>query len=98
MARGFNPQGIIDVGANTSSLTRMALSIFFDARVLMIESQEETGHDLQELCRSFSSVEYVRVGAGSESGELLQTIWEDLVGSSFPPKCLTISLQMESRD
>lgn len=85
-ARGFKPQGIIDVGANTGSWTRMALSIFPRARVLMIEPQEEMSHDLQELCRSFSSVEYVRAGAGRECGDLVQTIWEDLLGSSFLPE------------
>jgi FkbM family methyltransferase len=85
-ARGFNPQGIIDVGANRGDWTRMAKSVFPFARVLMIEPQEEMKNSLEELCRSFSSVEYVRAGAGRESGELVQTIWEDLAGSSFLPE------------
>ena len=85
-ARGFNPQGIIDVGANRGHWTRMALSVFPNARVLMIEPQEEMRHSLEGLCSSFKSVEYVRAGAGRESGELVQTIWEDLAGSSFLPE------------
>lgn len=85
-ARGFNPQGIIDVGANRGNWTRMAKSVFPHARVLMIEPQEEMRHSLEELRRSFNSVEYVQAGAGRESGELVQTIWEDLAGSSFLPE------------
>lgn len=85
-ARGFNPKGIIDVGANQGNWTRMAMSVFPNARVLMIEPQEEMAHDLEELCRSFESVEYIRAGAGSVSGELVQTIWKDLQGSSFLPE------------
>jgi len=85
-ARGFTPQGIIDVGANRGNWTRMAMSIFPHARVLMIEPQNEMKHSLEELCRSFESVEYVQAGAGKESGELVQTIWEDLAGSSFLPE------------
>jgi FkbM family methyltransferase len=85
-ARGFSPQGIIDVGANRGDWTRMIKSVFPQARVLMIEPQEEMKHSLEDLCRSLSSVEYVRGGAGSEPGELVQTIWEDLAGSSFLPE------------
>jgi len=85
-ARGFNPSGIIDVGANHGSWTRLALSIFPKAQVIMIEPQEEMTDELEGLCRSFESVEYIKAGAGKASGELVQTIWEDLQGSSFIPE------------
>lgn len=84
-ARGFDPQGIIDIGANAGEWTKMAKRIFPQAHILMIEPQEEMKYYLDEICRSYRSVDYVQAGAGSETGELVQTIWPDLAGSSFLP-------------
>jgi FkbM family methyltransferase len=84
-ARGFVPRGIIDVGANRGDWTRMALEIFPDACVIMIEPRFEMVAPLEALCREKSNVSVVKAGAGSEPGQLLQTIWEDLAGSSFLP-------------
>ena len=84
-ARGFVPRGIIDVGANRGDWTRMALQIFPAAHVIMIEPQVEMVAPLEALCREKSNVSVVKAGAGSEPGQLLQTIWEDLEGSSFLP-------------
>ena len=84
-ARGFVPRGIIDVGANRGDWTRMALSVFPDAHVIMIEPQVEMVASLETVCREQPNVSLVKAGAGSEPGQLLQTIWEDLAGSSFLP-------------
>jgi hypothetical protein len=43
-ARGFTPRGIIDVGATRGDWTRLALSIFPDASVIMIEPQVRWSH------------------------------------------------------
>src|ERR1700730_14702173 len=51
-ARGFKPRGIIDVGANRGDWTRVALSIFPDASVIMIEPQDEMQPYLSKLCSS----------------------------------------------
>ncbi len=85
-ARGFNPRGIIDVGANSGNWTKMVKSVFPDAKVLMIEPQVEMKTVLEELCSGREDLDYVQAGAGKESGELVQTIWEDLQGSSFLPQ------------
>ena len=85
-ARGFIPRGIIDVGANRGNWAKMAKTVFPDARVLMIEPQIEMKDDLEQLCRGREDLEYVQAGAGKENGELEQTIWEDLQGSSFLPQ------------
>ena len=84
-ARGFDPKGIIDIGANRGNWTRIALSVFPNARYLMIEPQEEMKELLNQFCGEHETLEYIQAGAGSESGELVQTIWEDLAGSSFLP-------------
>jgi FkbM family methyltransferase len=85
-ARGFIPRGIIDVGANRGDWTRMALSVFPETKVVMIEPQQEMQQYLNQLCRENSDLEVIQAGAGREEGELVQTIWEDLAGSSFLPE------------
>jgi len=83
--RGFHPEGIIDVGANKGSWTMMARSVFPKAKFLMIEPQEEMAGPLSELCRVHEGIDFVQAGAGKESGQLVQTIWNNLEGSSFVP-------------
>jgi len=85
-ARGFVPRGIIDVGANRGDWTRLALKIFPEASVLMIEPQDEMQPRLSQLAESRAGCHYVKAGAGREPGELVQTIWPDLKGSSFLPE------------
>lgn len=85
-ARGFKPAGILDIGANCGDWTRMALSVFPESRVIMFEPQEEMRLKLEAYCSENSNVECIHAGAGKEDGELIQTIWKDLKGSSFLPK------------
>jgi FkbM family methyltransferase len=82
-ARGFTPTGILDVGANRGEWTRMALSIYPSASVVMIEPQDEMDVPLLSLCRERPSCHHVKAGAGRIEGELIQTISDDLAGSSF---------------
>ena len=51
----------------------------------MIEPQIEMKDGLEPLCRGCEDLEYFQAGAGKENEELVQTILEDLVGSSFLP-------------
>lgn len=81
--RGFRPKGIIDVGANQGNWTRMALAVFPNAKVTMIEPQKEMCESLIKLCSENQAVNFIQAGAGRKKGELIQTIWEDLAGSSF---------------
>jgi FkbM family methyltransferase len=92
-ARGFKPRGIIDVGANRGDWTRMALSIFPEASVIMIEPQDEMEPYLSKLCGGVGDRHYVKAGAGRAGGELVQTIWPDLNGSSFLPEADTSRLK-----
>lgn len=84
-ARGFEPRGIIDVGANHGNWTKMARRVFPQAKVLMIEPQQELAEKLTRLAESSPDIDFVQAGAASEPGELVQTIWPDLAGSSFLP-------------
>jgi FkbM family methyltransferase len=85
-ARGFHPRGIIDVGAHRGDWTKMALRVFPQAKVIMIEPQEELRADLAKVRELHPEVEYLAAGAGRQKGELVQTIWSDLAGSSFLPE------------
>jgi FkbM family methyltransferase len=82
---GFHPESIVDVGANRGRWTEMALEVWPDAHCLLIEPQPEMRDDLDALCARQPNVRWVEAGAGPEETELVQTIWDDLEGSSFLP-------------
>lgn len=84
-ARGFKPRGIIDVGANEGAWTSRVLSVFPHTPVLMIEPQKEMSTRLEAIVEKNHGCCYINAGAGRVEGELVQTIWEDLAGSSFLP-------------
>jgi FkbM family methyltransferase len=82
---GVRPRCILDVGANEGKWARAAASVFPDARLVLIEPQQELLPKLKAFCASHPSARYVLAGAGAENGQAVQTIWEDLHGSSFLP-------------
>jgi FkbM family methyltransferase len=84
--RGFRPRGIVDVGANYGHWARHVLSVFPEAPIIMIEPQDEMEPHMREILASHPGCHYVKAGAAREPGELIQTIWQDLAGSSFLPE------------
>jgi FkbM family methyltransferase len=84
-ARGFNPQSILDVGANVGGWSRIAKSIFPTANCFLIEPQIEMKPFLDGFCQEFPGSQWFLAGAGANPGELTLTIWDDLLGSSFLP-------------
>jgi FkbM family methyltransferase len=84
-ARNFQPTFILDIGANRGYWSRRAKEIFPEAAFLLIEPQAEMRQDLDTLCAKHPDIQWVEVGVGAQAGVLTQTIWEDLVGSSFLP-------------
>lgn len=84
--RGFKPDGIIDVGANRGDWTKLALSIFPNSSFIMIEPQDEMEELLNNISVEHKNISYIKAGAGSKNGELIQTIYDDLSGSTFLPK------------
>lgn len=84
-AKGFHPDGIIDVGAYQGEWTRTARSVFPDTPVLMIEAQDSKAHYLEAVCASLPDVSYVSAMLGSSPGE--QAIFYEMeTGSSFLPE------------
>jgi FkbM family methyltransferase len=84
-ARGFKPRGIMDVGAHKGDWAQMAMQIFPEAHVIMIEPQTEMAPFLSEIQKSSLRCHLIQAGVGSKPGELVQTIWDDYAGSSFLP-------------
>ena len=82
-ARGLSCRGIEDVGANTGGFTRKALAVYPDATFLLIEPQSEMAPHFEALKQKSPKVEYLIAGAGSQAGELIQTIFENRAGSTF---------------
>lgn len=82
---GVRPRCILDVGANEGKWARAASAVFPDARLVLIEPQQEMLPKLKAFCQSHPSARYVLAGAGAANGQAVQTIWEDLHGSSFLP-------------
>jgi FkbM family methyltransferase len=83
--RGLSVRGILDVGANYGVWMQTALQRFPDAAGIVIEPQVEMVPWLTALCKDHPQVHFVHAGAGRSPGELVQTIWADLAGSSFLP-------------
>jgi FkbM family methyltransferase len=80
--RGFNPNGIINVGANKGDWSEMASTIYPQSSFFLIEPQEEHAKDLDNFFKNHEGKWYLG-GAGAENGELKLSVWDDLAGSSF---------------
>ncbi len=85
-ARGLDAQGIIDVGANRGDWTEIATSVFPGATILMIEPLIETRGALEKMAELNNRLKVVPFAVGEKEGVFIQTVWEDLVGSSFLPE------------
>ncbi len=83
--RGFLPLSILDIGANKGEWSRVAKSIFPTANCFLIEPQVEMKPFLDKFCQDFPGSSWFLAGAGATIGQLTQTIWDDLAGSSFLP-------------
>lgn len=73
---GFEPQHIVDVGANHGDWTRQALAMFPNARVTMLEPQSWLQPRFQDLLDKNPLVRFFPIGAGKSKGSFLFTITE----------------------
>ncbi|HSH01234.1 MAG TPA: FkbM family methyltransferase [Anaerolineae bacterium] len=95
---GFNPQTILDVGANTGEWSRMAADIFPHATYYLIEPQEEMRGLLTQLTQDLPHAHWFQAGAAASPGQLTLTLWPDLAGSSFlPPPQADLAAQGQQR-
>jgi FkbM family methyltransferase len=83
--RGLKCTQIIDIGANAGHWSGMVQGIFPDAAFCLIEPQEEMRPQLEALCKQYPRMHYHLAGAGPSEGNMLLTVWDDLLGSSMLP-------------
>lgn len=79
--RGFRPANVVDVGAFRGDWARFAKDLFPDARVLMIEPQEEWRQQLEDVCRYRPGISLVPALVGATDGTEV-TFSEMSTGSS----------------
>lgn len=83
--RGLQDPFIMDIGANRADWSRMAFEVYPNANFCLIEPQVQLKPQLEEFCNDKPGSFSVIAGAGSKSGRLKITVFDDLVGSSFLP-------------
>ncbi len=71
---GFEPEHIIDVGANHGTWTRKSLKYFPNAYYTLLEPQEWLKKSFQDLLENNDKINLLPVGAGKESGSFKFTI------------------------
>lgn len=70
--RGFNPQVVVDVGANKGMWTKRILELFPTAKVLMIEASTQHRKDLERVTGSEEdNVEFLFEVLSSQSGQVV---------------------------
>jgi FkbM family methyltransferase len=82
---GLRCREILDVGANRGEWAQLALDVFPDATITLIEPQEEMRGPLERFCSQHVRSRWVQAAAGAEPGSITLTIWDDLVGSTVLP-------------
>ena len=82
---GFNPQHIIDVGANRGTWTRKALSFFPGAHYTLVEPQDHLKIHIQDLLDHGCKITWIHAGVADHSGALPFTISGRDDSSTFAP-------------
>lgn len=55
---GYNPKGILDIGAHVGTWTNMSLDVFPDARILMVEGNLDHANKLRHISDNFENVSF----------------------------------------
>lgn len=84
-ARGYAPDGVIDVGAYEGHWTRNARAVFGDVPTLMIEPQAAKRAGLEALCRELPHTRLAPHVLAAHAGESV-TFYEMETGSSLMPE------------
>jgi FkbM family methyltransferase len=82
-ALGFKPSCVLDVGANKTEWSRLARTLFPQAKFVLIEPQVELVPYLKAFCEESPGSEWKLAGAGREPGEMELIVWSDCACSSL---------------
>ncbi len=67
--KNFNPSVILDIGAYKGYWTRSVLEVFPDAKILMLEAQENKESFLKDIAKKNKNVEYIITLVSSKDQE-----------------------------
>ena len=76
---GFEPAGILDVGAHDGAFARLARQAFPSARILMVDALEEKGPVLEEVARQLGNASHVIAMLGEADVEAVPFFVVDTV-------------------
>ena len=82
-AMEFNPNHIVDVGANHGNWTRTALKYFPQSQYTLLEPQKWLEKNISDLLNTNSKVKFFPFGAGSSKGTFKFTLLERDDSSNF---------------
>ena len=85
---GFKPGHVLDVGANKTEWSRLARTLFPEAKFILVEPQAELVQYLKAFCDESPGSVWKLAGAGREPGEIELIIWSD-------PACSSVLFQPE---
>jgi FkbM family methyltransferase len=71
---GFNPEHVVDVGANKGTWTRRAVQFFPDAQYTLVEPQDHLKIHIQDLVESGCKISWINAGVSDTPGILPFTI------------------------
>lgn len=80
---GYNPNLILDIGANKSSWSEEASIFFPDCSFFLVEPQSELNSHLEKFCTKHKKSKFINCGVGSKTEEKLFTLIPDTVSSTF---------------
>jgi FkbM family methyltransferase len=73
--RGFYPRNVVDVGANRGRWSEKAMTVFPQARYVLLEPQIEMKSHLDRFCARYPGrVRWIHAGAGAANGSLPFTL------------------------
>lgn len=73
--RGFYPRNVVDVGANRGRWSEKAMTVFPQARYVLLEPQIEMKTHLDRFCARYPGrVRWIHAGAGAANGSLPFTL------------------------
>ena len=81
--RGFQPNHILDIGANKARWSTDAKAVFPNSAFTLVEPQIEMKPHLDRFCSNDPDCQWIQAGVGQQNARKLFTVVPDTVSSSF---------------
>lgn len=93
--KGFDPQVVLDIGANRADWSTMAKSVFPRADFFLIEPQSELEEFLRSFVHKHTGSQYLLAGAGPEIGSMKLNVIDGYSASTVltPENCQSVQVR-----